>query len=236
MLAQIDPRPYQAAYDQALGQAARDQAALENAKIDLSRYETLLKQDSIAQQQVATQRATVAQDAAVVKSDQANVEQAKINLDYCTIKAPIAGRVGLRQVDLGNLVSAGATTGIVVLTQLQPMSVLFSVPEDSIGQIISRVNGGAKLTTDAFDRAQAKKLSTGTLATVDNVIDTTTGTVKLRAMFDNSDDTLFPNQFVNIQLLVDTLQIRSSSRPRPFSMALLAPTCSRSTPRIRPSR
>jgi membrane fusion protein, multidrug efflux system len=205
VLAEIDPRPYQAALDQAQGQLARDQAALENAKIDLARYETLLKQNSIAQQQVATQRALVNQDQGVIKADQAAVENAQINLDYCKITAPISGRVGLRQVDLGNLVTAGSTTGIVVLTQEQPTSVVFAVPEDSIDQIVGRFNSGAKLEVDAYDRSQTKKLATGTLATIDNQIDTTTGTVKLRAMFDNTDGVLFPNQFVNVRLLVDTL-------------------------------
>ncbi len=191
ILAEIDPKPYQAALDQAQGQLARDQAALENARIDLQRYETLLSQNSIAQQQVATQRALVNQDQGVIKSDQANVENAQINLDYCKIKAPIAGRVGLRQVDVGNLVQGGSTTGVVVITQLQPMSVVFSVPEDSVDRIVSRVNGGAKLPTDAYDRSQTTKLATGALSTVDNQIDTTTGTVKLRALFDNSDAGLF---------------------------------------------
>ena len=205
VLAEIDPRPYQAALDQASGQLARDEAAYQNAKIDLARYETLLKQNSIAQQQVATQRALVNQDQGVIKADEAAVENAQINLGYTKIVSPIAGRVGLRQVDLGNLVQAGSTTGIVVETQLQPISVLFSVPEDSIDKIVSRVNGGAKLEVDAYDRGETKKLATGTLATIDNQIDTTTGTVKLRALFDNADDGLFPNQFVNVNLLVDTL-------------------------------
>lgn len=205
ILAEIDPRPFQAALDQAQGQLLRDQAALENAKVDLARYKTLLSQNSIAQQQVATQQATVHQDEGALKSDQAAVENAQINLGYTKITAPISGKVGLRQVDVGNLLQANGTTGVVVETQLQPISVIFAVPEDSIDAINDRLKSGAKLEADAYDRGQIKKLATGALATVDNQIDTTTGTVKLRAMFDNASGELFPNQFVNIRLLVDTL-------------------------------
>jgi len=205
VLAEIDPRPYQAAVDQAKGQLVRDQALLANAKVDLARYQNLAAQNAIAQQQLATQKALVTQDEGTVKSDQANLENAQINLDYCRIRSPAAGRVGLRQVDAGNLVQAGSTTGIVVVTQLQPISVIFSVPEDSIDSIAARMNSGAKLEADAFDRGQTKKLATGALSTIDNQIDTTTGTVKLRATFDNKGNDLFPNQFVNIKLLIDTL-------------------------------
>jgi len=171
----------------------------------LQRYRVLLAQNSIAKQQVDTQAATVRQDEALVKADQAAVETAAINLGYTRIVSPVAGRVGLRQVDIGNLLEANSATGIVVVTQLQPISVLFSVPEDSIDAIMARVNGGATLATDAYDRGQVKKLATGTLSTVDNQIDPATGTVKLRAMFPNADNNLFPNQFVNIRLLVNTL-------------------------------
>jgi membrane fusion protein, multidrug efflux system len=205
ILAQIDPRPYQATLDQAQGTLARDQAQLANAQVDLNRYQTLSAQNSIAQQQVDTQAALVRQLQGTVKSDQANVESATINLDYANIKSPITGRVGLRQVDLGNVVIAGQATGVAVVTQIQPISVLFPVPEDSIDQIMARVRQGAHLTAQAFDRAQTHMIAAGTLSTVDNMIDTTTGTVKLRAVFDNQDTLLFPNQFVNIRLLVDTL-------------------------------
>jgi multidrug efflux system membrane fusion protein len=205
VLAEIDPKPYQAALDQANGQLARDEAQLANAEVDLKRYQTLAAQNSIAAQQVDTQAALVRQLQGVIKADQANVESAEINLNYATIRSPITGRVGLRQVDIGNLVTAGQATGIAVVTQLQPISVVYTVPEDVIGDIMARVRQGAKLPSDAYDRAQSKKLASGTLATIDNQIDTTTGTVKLRAMFDNPHGELFPNQFVNIKLLVNTL-------------------------------
>jgi multidrug efflux system membrane fusion protein len=205
VLAQIDPRPYQAALDQVKGQLARDEAQLANAKTDLARYQTLIAQNSIAQQQVDTQSALVRQVEATVKTDQANIEAAQINLNYSTIRSPITGRVGLRQVDLGNLLTAGQATGIAVVTQLQPISVVFTVPEDSIGDIMAEVNGKATLLADAYDRGQTMKLAAGKLSTVDNQIDTTTGTVKLRATFDNAKEELFPNQFVNIRLFVKTL-------------------------------
>jgi multidrug efflux system membrane fusion protein len=205
VLAEIDPKPYQAALDQANGQLARDQAQLANAQVDLQRYRTLATQNSIAQQQVDTQAALVRQLQGVIKTDTANVEAAEINLNYATIKSPITGRVGLRQVDVGNLLTAGQATGIAVVTQLQPISAVYSVPEDVIGDIMGRLREGAKLSSDAYDRAQSKKLAVGTLATVDNQIDTTTGTVKLRALYANTNSELFPNQFVNIKLLVNTL-------------------------------
>jgi multidrug efflux system membrane fusion protein len=205
VIAEIDPRPYQAQLDQAKGQLARDQASLENAKVDLVRYKALLVKNAAAEQQVATQIATVHQYEGAVQSDQAEVEAAQINLDYCKITATVTGKVGLRQVDIGNLVQANNTT-IVVQTQLQPISVLFSVPEDSINAIVDRVNAGAKLEADAYDRGQVNKIAVGALATIDNQIDPTTGQVKLRALFDNADEGLFPNQFVNIRLLVNTLR------------------------------
>jgi multidrug efflux system membrane fusion protein len=206
LLAQIDPRPYQASLDQAKGQLARDQANFANAKVDLQRYQSLAAQNAISDQQVATQAALVRSDSGVVESDQANVETAEINLGYSRITAPVGGRVGLHQVDVGNIVSAGQTTGVVVVTELSPISVIFTVPEDNISQIMARTGSGATLAADAFDRSQTTKIASGKLATIDNVIDPTTGTVKLRAMFDNTDGTLFPSQFVNIRLLVDTLQ------------------------------
>jgi multidrug efflux system membrane fusion protein len=206
MLAQIDPRPYQAALDQAKGQLARDQANLVNAKVDETRYVALAAQNAISNQILVTQQALVRSDAGVVESDQANVESAEINLGYTRITSPVDGRVGLRQVDVGNIVSAGQTTGVVVVTELSPMSVVFTVPEDNISQIMARASGGTELSVIASDRSQTVQIATGKLATIDNEIDPTTGTVKLRAMFDNTDGKLFPSQFVNIRLLVDTLQ------------------------------
>ena len=204
-LAEIDPRPYQAALDQAKGQLARDQANLANAKLDVTRYQALQKQNAISDQQVATQESLVRSDAGIVQADQANVETAAINLGYTRIVSPVTGRAGLRQMDIGNIVQAGQSTGIVVVTELSPMSVVFTVPEDNISQIMGRVSQGAELEADAWDRSQTVKVAAGKLATVDNVVDPTTGTVKLRAMFDNTDNKLFPSQFVNIRLLVDTL-------------------------------
>jgi multidrug efflux system membrane fusion protein len=206
VLAQIDPRTYKAAYDQAVGQAERDKATLANAQVDLKRDQALYAQKAVSQQILATQQALVRSTAATVKSDQAAVESAAINLGYTRVTSPVAGRVGLRQVDLGNLVQAGQTNGIVVVTQEQPISVMFSLPEDNISDILTRVNQGATLSVDAYDRGQTVKLATGKLATVDNVIDPTTGTVKMRAMFDNADGKLFPNQFVNVRLLVNTMR------------------------------
>jgi len=204
-LAQIDPRPYQAALDQARGQLARDSANLANAKVDMTRYLALQKQNAISEQQVATQAALVKSDEGVVVADQANVETARINLGYTNIVSPVDGRVGIHLVDVGNIVTAGQSGGIVVVTQLQPMSVLFTIPEDNINQIMARVGSGATLAADAYDRAQTTKITSGTLSAVDSVVDPTTGSVKLRALFDNRDNKLFPAQFVNIRLLVDTL-------------------------------
>lgn len=209
VLAEIDPRPFQAALDQAKGQVARDRATLANAKTDLARYQSLWDTKAISQQQLATQAAQVKEDEGVVASDQGNVDAAALNLGYTKITSPIDGRAGIRQVDLGNLVQAGQTNGIVVITQIQPMSVIFSIPEDNIDQIMARMNGGATLEADAFDRTQTKKLAAGKLSAVDSSIDTTTGTVKLRAMFDNANNELFPNQFVNVHLLIDTLRNRT---------------------------
>ncbi|MEI9995819.1 MAG: efflux RND transporter periplasmic adaptor subunit [Rhizomicrobium sp.] len=205
VLAQIDPRPYQAALDQAKGQLARDAATLQNALVDLARYKSLSDQKAISQQQYATQLATVKADQGVVAADQANVDAAAINLGFARVTSPVAGRVGLRQVDIGNTVSAGQTNGIVVVTEEQPISVLFSLPEDNIADVMARIASGATLTVYAYDRGQTQLLATGTLSTVDNQIDTTTGTVKARAMFDNAKGELFPNQFVNVRLLVNTL-------------------------------
>jgi multidrug efflux system membrane fusion protein len=204
-LAQIDPRPYQAALAQYEGQLARDQGLLKQAQVDLVRYQTLLRQDSIARQQADDQVFIVQQDEGTIRSDQAQIDTQKLDLTYCHIVAPVDGRVGLRQVDAGNYVQTSDTDGIVVITQLQPISVLFSIAEDNLPMVQKQVHAGAKLPVTAYDRANVTELATGELATLDNQIDTTTGTVKLRALFPNTDETLFPNQFVNARLLVDTL-------------------------------
>jgi multidrug efflux system membrane fusion protein len=204
-LAQIDSRPYEAALAQAQAQLAKDTSLHEQAQSDLARYETLVKQDSIARQQVEDQQFLVAQDQAAMASDQAQIDTAKLNIAYCHITAPVSGRVGLRQVDPGNYVQPTDTTGIVVITQLDPISVIFSTAEDNLPQIAARMKSGAKLTVVAYDRTNSKALATGTVSTYDNQVDLTTGTFKLRAQFDNPDGALFPNQFVNVRLLVDTM-------------------------------
>jgi multidrug efflux system membrane fusion protein len=206
LLAQVDPRPYQVALEQAKGQLARDQALLENAKTDLARYQGLVAQGSIARQQSDTQAALVRQYEGTIQTDQAQVNNAQLNLDYTSILAPVSGRVGLRQVDKGNYVQTNDTNGVVVITQLKPITVVFSVPEDDLQAIRRRVNAGASLPVTAYDRGQNKVLANGTLSTTDNQIDTTTGTIKLRALFDNVDEALFPNQFVNIRLQVDVVK------------------------------
>jgi membrane fusion protein, multidrug efflux system len=205
-LAQIDPRPYQAALEQAQGTLAHDQGLLEQAKTNLKRFQTLGRQDSIAQQQLDDQKYLVAQYTGTVQTDQGTVDNAQLNLAYCHIVSPIDGQVGLRQVDQGNYIQASANSAIAVLAQMQPISVLFAVPEDDISEIIQRVRSGATLSVEAYDRANVKLLATGTLSTLDNQIDTTTGTVKLRALFPNQDEQLYPNQFVNARLLVNTMQ------------------------------
>jgi membrane fusion protein, multidrug efflux system len=204
-LTQIDPRPYEALLAQYQGQLARDQALLQNAKLDLQRYQTLNRQDSISKQNVDTQAALVKQNEGTVAADQALVDQQKLNLTYARIVSPVEGRVGLRQVDLGNYITAGSTN-IVVVTQLRPISVVFTLPEDDVARVMRRVREGAKLTVRAYDRSDQHEIATGRLDTVDNQIDTTTGTVKLRAMFENEDEALFPNQFVNARLTVETIR------------------------------
>lgn len=204
-LAQIDPRPYQVALEQAQGTLAKDQASLNDARLDLARYEKLVQQNSIATQTLDTQRATVAQDAGQVQVDQAQVDAQKLNLAYCHITAPVGGRVGLRQVDPGNYIQTSSTTGIVVITQLQPISVIFTLPEDSLQAVLNQVHAGQKLVATAFDRTGNTQIEVGQLSTIDNQIDTTTGTVKLRATFANQKYDLFPNQFVNIKLTVTTM-------------------------------
>lgn len=204
-LIEIDPRPYQVALEQAQGAYARDLALLSNAKIDLQRYETLFKEDSIAEQQLATQRATVLQDEGTVKTDQAAIDAAKLNLVYCHITSPINGLAGLQQVNLGNYVTPSEPNGLVVLTQLQPITVVFPLPEDQIPPILDQLNRGIALPVTAYDRSHTTKLATGTMSTVDSQIDTTTGTLKLKAIFPNTDRRLFPNQFVNVDLLLSTV-------------------------------
>jgi membrane fusion protein, multidrug efflux system len=205
-LAQIDPRPFQAALDLAQGQLAHDTGLLEQAQSDLARFETLGRQDSIAMQQVADQTFLVQQDKGLVQEDQANIETAKLNLAYCRIVAPVTGRVGLRLVDPGNYIQTSNTTGLVVLAEVEPISVIFVIPEDAIQDIWDEVRAGQKLVVSAYNRSDDKLIATGTLESVDNLIDTTTGTVKLRATFPNRDEKLFPNQFVNARLLVRTLK------------------------------
>jgi multidrug efflux system membrane fusion protein len=204
-LIQIDPRPYEVALEQAQGALARDQALLANARVDLTRYQTLFAQDSIAEQQLATQRALVVQDEGTVKTDQGQIDAAKLNLVYCHIISPVSGRVGLQQVTLGNYVTPAEPNGLVVVTQLQPITVVFTLPEDQIPPLQAQLHAGKTLSVTAYDRSRITQLATGTLQTVDNMIDPTTGTVKLKAVFANSDETLFPNQFVNVALLLDTL-------------------------------
>jgi len=203
-LIEIDPRPYQASLTQVEGQLAHDTAVLNEAKIDLERYQQAFTRNAIAKQQLDDQQQVVLQDEGTVKNDEGQLANAKVNLVYTHITAPIAGRVGLRLVDPGNIVQANSSTALVVITQLQPITVIFSIAEDHLSQIQQQLRKGKKLSVDAFDRAGSTKLSSGTLLTLDNVIDTTTGTLKLKAIFDNKDDALFANQFVNIKLLVDT--------------------------------
>ncbi len=206
LLAVIDERPYQVALQQAQAQQARDQAALEDAQVLLKRDQTLLAQDSVARQSVDDQAATVKQDQAVVLADAASVNNAKLNLVYCRVVAPISGRAGLRQVDLGNYVTAGSSTGLVVLTQIDPIDVLFTLPEDQLPTIIGRMRSGAELPVSALDRSGGQTLAQGRLLTIDNQVDPTTGTVKAKARFANSTAALFPQQFVNVQLLVNTVK------------------------------
>ena len=204
-LAQIDPRPYERALEQAQGTLVKDKALLEQAKIDLKRYKTLLAEDSIASQTVDTQESLVQQYVGTVATDEANVGTAKLNLVYCHITAPVGGRVGLRQVDLGNYVQTSDANGLVVITQMEPMSVIFTLPEDQLPQVLKQTTKGDVLKTTALDREGKTKLADGKLDTIDNQIDSTTGTVKLRAMFDNNPEILYPQQFVMTELLVRTL-------------------------------
>jgi multidrug efflux system membrane fusion protein len=205
LLAEIDPRAFQVQLTQMEGQMARDQALLENSRIDLQRYRTLFAQDSIAKQQVDTQEALVRQYEGTVKADQGQVDNAKLQLAYARVTAPISGRLGLRLVDQGNIVHASDANGLVVIAQLQPVTVVFTMPQDNLPDLLKRMRAGGRVPVEAFDRAQKIKLATGALLTVDNQIDPATGTVKLKAQFPNDDNSLFPNQFVNARMLVDTL-------------------------------
>jgi len=205
-LAQIDPRPFQAVLDQQEGQLEKDRALLENARVDLVRYQKLNAQDSVSHQTLDTQVALVHQYEGTVKADQGQVESAQVNLDYCHIVSPVDGVVGLRQVDQGNYVQTSDASGLVVITQIDPMTVIFTVTEDDISKVTARLTAGAVLPVTAYDRTNSTEIIQGRLGSVDNQVDTTTGTVKLRAIFDNRDGKLFPQQFVNAKLLVDTLQ------------------------------
>ncbi len=204
LLAQIDPRPFEVQLTLATGQRARDLALLENAKVDVARYRTLLEQDSISRQQVDTQESLVRQYEAAVQADQGSIDSAKLQLTYTRVVAPIGGRVGLRQVDPGNIVRASDANGIVVITQLSPIGVVFPIPEDALPRVMKRLKAGDRIPVDAFDRAQKEKLGSGRLLTADNQIDTATGTIKLKAEFRNADGTLFANQFVNVRMPVET--------------------------------
>jgi len=204
LIAEIDPRPYQAQLAQVEGQMARDQALLANARIDLERYRTLYAQDSIARQQVDTQEALVRQYEGTVKFDQGQLDNARLQLTYSRITAPISGRVGLRLVDPGNIVRAGDANGLVVITQLQPITAVFTIPQDNLPSVLKRLRAGDPLAVEAYDREQKARLAVGTLLTADNQIDPATGTIKLKAQFANADGNLFPNQFVNLRLHLDT--------------------------------
>jgi multidrug efflux system membrane fusion protein len=206
VLAVIDPRPYTAAVEQAEGQLERDQALLKNAHTDLDRYTAAFAQHAIPEQTLATQQALVNQDEGTVKLDQGNVDAAKVNVDYTRITSPIDGRVGLRLVDPGNIVPANGTAALLNITQLQPITVIFPIPEDFISEVVAQIRAGHKLEVDAFERDNSTLLAKGTLLTLDNQIDTGTGTVKIRAEFPNADNHLFPNEFVNARLLVRTLK------------------------------
>lgn len=203
VLAQIDPRPYQVALDQAVGNLAKDQAALKDAQANLDRDRELFKDQIIARQQFDTQAASVSGAQGSIEADQAAIASSKLNLSFCQIVSPLTGRIGLQQVNAGNIVHAADATGIAVITQLQPINVLFSLPEQDLQQVLKKLYAGIKLQAEAYDRNNTTKIATGTLQAVDNEIDQTTGTSKLKAVFPNEDNALFPNQFVNVKLLLD---------------------------------
>ncbi len=204
LLVQIDPRPFQVQLEQAEGQLAKDQAQRKDAEVNHERYKLLFKEGVIPQQQLDTQAALVGQFDGAITSDQSQIDNAKLQLSYCRITAPISGRVGLRLIDPGNIVHATDVSGLVVITQLQPIAVLFSLPQDELPQVNAKLRAGVQLTVDVYDRDDTQEIATGKLLTIDNQIDPTTGTYKLKSVFNNSDNALFPNQFVNVHLLVDT--------------------------------
>jgi multidrug efflux system membrane fusion protein len=203
-LVEIDPRPYQVQLEQAEGQLAKDQAQLKDVQVDYERFTLLFKEGVIPKQQLDTQQAQVGTFEGAIKADNATIDNAKLQIMYSHITAPISGRVGLRLVDIGNMVHATDTNGLLVITQLQPIATLFSLPQDQLPQVMARMKKGAPITVEAYDRDNTTRLATGKLLTIDNQIDTTTGTYKLKAVFDNAKNELFPNQFVNVHLLVDT--------------------------------
>jgi multidrug efflux system membrane fusion protein len=202
-LAEIDPKPFEVQLDQARGQLARDEAQLANAKLDLTRYQTLSAQGVIPRQQLDTQAASVRQFDGVIQADQAQINNAKLQITYCHITAPLAGRVGLRLADVGNMIHANDTNGLVVIAQVQPIAVLFTIPEDSLAQVLTKIRSGEHLAVEAYDRGGQTKIADGRVDTIDNEIDPTTGTSRLKAIFDNKSKALFPNQFVNVRLLVE---------------------------------
>jgi multidrug efflux system membrane fusion protein len=206
LLAQIDPRPFQVQLEQAEGQSARDKATLNNALVDLKRYQALIAQDAVPRQQLDTQVSTIQQLQATLKSDQAQIDSARLNLTYARITSPLAGRIGLRLVDPGNVVQTTDANGIAVIAQRQPIAVVFTIPQDNLAQVRTQMGAGHQLVVDAYDRGLATKLASGTLSAIDSAIDPTTGTIKLKATFANDHDELFPNQFVNARLLVDTIK------------------------------
>jgi multidrug efflux system membrane fusion protein len=203
-LIEIDPRPFQVQLEQAEGNQARDQAMLANAKVDLQRYTVLFSQDAIPKQQLDTQTATVNQIEATLKTDQAAIDNAKLQLTYAHITSPLTGRIGLRLVDQGNMIHASDTNPLAVITQLQPIAVIFNIPEDSLSAVNRKLAAGQTLPVIAYDRDNKSRLASGTLLTIDNQVDPTTATVKFKAIFDNKDLSLFPNQFVNARLLIET--------------------------------
>jgi membrane fusion protein, multidrug efflux system len=203
LLAEIDPRPFEVQLEQAEGQMARDRALLENARVDVERYRTLVAQDAAPEQQLETQISTVRQYEGVVKTDQAAIDNARLQLSYCRITSPIGGRVGLRQIDPGNMVHASDQSGLLIIAAMQPIAIFFSLPEDSLPPVLQKLRRGASLPVEAYNRDRSRKLASGRLLTIDNQIDPSTGTVRLKALFENADLSLFPNQFVNVRLLVD---------------------------------
>jgi multidrug efflux system membrane fusion protein len=203
LLAEIDPRPFEVLLAQAEAQLAKDEATLNNAKVDLARFQMLAQKGVIPQQQLDTQAAVVRSDEAVIKADQAQIDNAKLQIVYCVIKAPISGRIGLRLVDAGNMVHSSDSGGLLVITQVQPIAVLFSIPEDNLKDVLAKLRARQNLPVDAYDRSGQNKIASGRLLTLDNQIDPATGTSKLKAIFDNKENSLFPNQFVNARLLVD---------------------------------